>query len=384
MIKEKCINSKKVVGYLALICLAIIMRLLLFYQVLGDYRVFLSEWWEIIKANGGILALKDQIGDYSPPYIFLLSIGTYFTNNSLFYIKILSCVLDFVLAFFVYLYVKKFINVKKATIAFFLVVFSAGVIINSAACAQCDVIYTLFVIMFVYFICSDKKRIGLICYGIALSFKLQAIFVAPIFLYLLLTKKIKVYDLIYCIFGFLVFNIPSLILGRNLFEIIYVYVFQSSEWPGIVRSAPNFYALFNLHYVEVGTSVKIILTACVILLTVLIVLGRRKKLTFDNNEFLIKVTILSLLVPFFLPGMMDRYFYLANIFVILVMFLFKYNKRKMSYMYAISCLSYSIPVFVISYLGSGYVGFNFSLLVSTIGNMFIICAVLRDSLTELS
>ena len=253
------------------IVFSIIVRIIYFPIQLGDYRFFLKEWWDFIEQNGKMLALKNQIGDYSPPYIFLLSIGTYLTENSLVYIKLVSCILDFVLAFCVYFFVKKSFSKEKALCAFFMVLFVPGIIVNSSLCAQCDVIYTLFIVLFIYFLCVNKNWIGLLCYGIALSFKLQAIFIAPIFLYLLITKKIKFYELIYCIFGFIIFNIPSLILGRSLGDILSIYLFQTSEWPGIVRSAPNFYALFFLHYFPVSNIIKLSLIVFVIVLSILIV-----------------------------------------------------------------------------------------------------------------
>jgi len=369
-------TSFQIIG---IIFLAIILRLFLFPIKLNDYIVFLAKWWETIQNNGGILALKNQIGDYTPPYIFLLSLGTYLTKNSLMYIKLLSCILDFALAFFLYFLVKKH-SKRKAILAFSLVLFSPAVFINSSLCAQCDVIFTLFIIIFTYFICSDKKRLALVCYGIALSFKLQAIFVAPIFLYLLLTRKIKIYDLIYCCIGFIIFNIPSLLLGRNILEIIAIYLFQTTEYPGITRSAPNLYSLFNLHYVEIAPWIKYSLTILTIALSVLIVIHKKKKQQkYTNNDFVIKMTLLSLLVPFFLPGMMDRYFYLANIFVILILSLFNYNDKKVFLLSGISFLAYSLPTIAIQCIGFGDLH-QILLYVATIGNIYIIYSTLKTAL----
>ena len=105
--------NKKIIKFIGISILAILIRLSLFKIPLSDYINFLSKWYETIQNSGGILALKHQIGDYTPPYILLLSLGTYITKNSLFYIKLLSCICDFILAFFVYLLVKNQFSKEK-------------------------------------------------------------------------------------------------------------------------------------------------------------------------------------------------------------------------------------------------------------------------------
>jgi len=185
--------------------------------------------------------------------------------------------------------------------------------------------------------------------------------------------------------------ITPIVAGVNNKEVMYSYVekailswnqhlktnniavqFQTTEYPGITRSAPNLYSLFNLHYVEIAPWIKYSLTILTIALSVLIVIHKKKKQQkYTNNDFVIKMTLLSLLVPFFLPGMMDRYFYLANIFVILILSLFNYNDKKVFLLSGISFLAYSLPTIAIQCIGFGDLH-QILLYVATIGNIYII------------
>jgi len=193
----------------------------------------------------------------------------------------------------------------------------------------------------------------------------------------LLSKKIKIYDLLYCVLGFIIFNIPALILGRNIFEIIEVYLLQTSEYEGITRSAPNFYSLFNLHYVPIASWIKYALVLITIILSVFIVTYGNKKYVYNNNEFIIKMTFLSLLVPFFLPGMMDRYFYLGNIFFILLLFLFNYTESSFVSLIYASFIAYSLPTLAIQAMN--LIKLHAPILfITTLGNMYIIYNILKN------
>lgn len=99
------------------------------------------------------------------------------------------------MAVYASLIVKHF-KVNKYIKGFIYTLILPGVIINSAVLGQCDSIYTAFVLMFIYYILKNKNKLALFLLGLALSFKLQSIFVAPVLLYLIITKKIRLLDII--------------------------------------------------------------------------------------------------------------------------------------------------------------------------------------------
>ena len=171
----------------------------------GDYNAFVSRWFDTIKANGGFSALKNAMGDYTQPYLYLLTIGTYTNINTLFYVKMLSFVFEIMAAFFIMKIVNiKYKNEKLVYLSFGLLLFIPTVIFNGSVWAQCDIIFTSFVIGSIYYILCEKPITSIIFYGIALSFKLQAIFLLPLFGILLFKNRIKIYHLLLiplCLFG---------------------------------------------------------------------------------------------------------------------------------------------------------------------------------------
>jgi hypothetical protein len=59
------------------ILLAIALRLSLFDFTSADYHRFLSPWYDFIVNNGGFSALKYDFSNYTPPYLYLLTLAGY-------------------------------------------------------------------------------------------------------------------------------------------------------------------------------------------------------------------------------------------------------------------------------------------------------------------
>ncbi|HEY8804854.1 MAG TPA: hypothetical protein VIM42_07075, partial [Clostridium sp.] len=188
---------KKFLILVAIIWLALIVRIHGLPFTSQDYNAFLSRWFDNIKTNGGFSSLKNSMGDYTQPYLYLLTLGTYTSINKLFYIKMLSFVFEIMAAFFIMKIVNmKYKDEKLGYLSFGILLLIPTVILNGSVWAQCDIIYTSFVIGSIYYILREKPIISIILYGIALSFKLQAIFILPLFAILLFKNKIKIYHLL--------------------------------------------------------------------------------------------------------------------------------------------------------------------------------------------
>src|SRR2546423_1363771 len=78
--------------------IALILRIRLFMLNSIDYDWFLSPWYDYIRDHGGFRALKDDFSNYTPPYLYLLTIATYLPIPKMYAIKWVSVIFDFVLA----------------------------------------------------------------------------------------------------------------------------------------------------------------------------------------------------------------------------------------------------------------------------------------------
>lgn len=376
---------------------AIILLMLVYIRIIPlgiqgpDYVQCLSNWYEQITQNGKIDSLGMQIGNYTPPYIYLLTLGTYITSNSLIWIKFISCLFDFILAFTVYKIAKHY-NVNIASRIFYITLLLPGVILNSAVLGQCDSIYTTFVMLFFYSILKNRNKLALTFLGVALSFKLQAIFIIPILIYLILTKKIKWNEIIFVAIGFVVMMVPAMVYGKGLIEIVKIYTTQTSTYPEIVRSAPNIYSALGLNYMPINILVKYGLSLIGVVLSIYISIKDVKNSSYSDKDMLIKTMLLSLIVPFVLPGMMDRYFYMANIFILMVYYIIEWKntdilsnskqKNEFKRIVILASIAYVIPVFTINFIRlSDYImalGDTIGVsLISAILNTYIIYFVTR-------
>jgi Gpi18-like mannosyltransferase len=66
------------------------------------------------------------------------------------------------------------------------VLFTPTVILNSSFWGQADAIHTTFLLACLYFLVTRREIPAFIAFGVAVAFKLQAIFLAPLLLILLL------------------------------------------------------------------------------------------------------------------------------------------------------------------------------------------------------
>ena len=176
---------------LAVTAIAFLARFGLFSYVSGDYTSFLSNWFDTLKNAGGLAGIGMNIGDYTPPYLYILALLTYLPVEALFSIKLVSCIFDFLLA----LYAAKTVfhltqSRAKTLLAYTLALLCPTVVLNGSAWAQCDSIFTFFLLLSFYSALKSRPWRVCIFFGIAFAFKLQAIFFAPLLLLLCIKNRL--------------------------------------------------------------------------------------------------------------------------------------------------------------------------------------------------
>ena len=335
-------------GILCLIfLLAITVRLSLYKIQSNDYNTYLLPWYNYIKAHGGFAALKDNFSDYNPPYLYLLAFATYLPVDPLIAVKSISVVFDLVLALFTYLILRLKYQQSSKThsvpqslliinsgavrepnafvpiLGAIVILFTPTVFINSAAWGECDAIYTAWCLASLYCLLSKRPAWACVFFGLAISFKLQAIFFLPVLLVLFLTRKLPVRYLILIPVVFLVLLVPARLEGRDIWNLLNIYVEQTKEfggWPLAIDGVPTFYQWIPTqdsgNWMQMG---EILATAIVALISFLVVRCRRP----ITPEIILKLALIfAMAIPFFLPKMHERYFYLADVVSIVYAFYF--------------------------------------------------------------
>ena len=300
---------------------AMLVRMLLFPFESGDYHQFLRGWYEALKNNGGFAAVGMNIGDYMPTYLYFLAIFTYFPVSDLAAIKIISSVADIVLA----VYVMKIVNLKYenktyGVLAYAGILFLPSVILNSAVWGQCDSIFTAALVACVYYFMQNKENRAVTAFAIAFIFKLQAVFLAPLLLLLLLKRKVKLSTFLIVPLVYFVSILPAVMMGRSLTGLLTVYFSQAGQYKMIAMFLPNLYTWLPENTPSYISSAAVILAGGLVLISLFYFY--RKKFTITNEVLVTLALFFALFVPFILPHMHERYYFLADILSVIFAFYF--------------------------------------------------------------
>ena len=114
---------------------ALLVRLHMFDQVSADYASFLERWVDTFR-EGGFGMIREEIGDYNLPYLYILALIAKSPISDLYLIKLVSVAFDFALALMMMETVHRFID-ERASLPVFLVVLALPTVWwNSAYWAQ--------------------------------------------------------------------------------------------------------------------------------------------------------------------------------------------------------------------------------------------------------
>jgi len=345
--------SRQTAVLAVLVVVALVLRWSLFDVVSGDYRSFLSNWYAHLASSGGFAGLADEFSNYNTPYLALLAALTYLPIDPLVAIKTISVLFDLVLAFFAYRIVRV-VRPESAwlpTILTGVVLFLPTVVMNGSAWAQCDSIYGSMILASLYFLITGRPWMATLCFGIALAFKLQAVFFLPVLVLVLILNGLKLRTLLAAPVAFFAMLMPALIAGRSLLSQLAVYPAQISGGSGTDRhglgdparaalrahaaggpggspsgggvgtghaftyNAPTPYAWLSSDAGDFWKYAGLALAAVVALTFGIWLLRRRRPLS--AGEVLLVAAASTMVIPWLLPEMHERYFYLAEVALVL-------------------------------------------------------------------
>lgn len=314
-----CKKTNMRIIFMILLGLAIYVRMSMFKYVSGDYTDYLKVWIDKMRQYRGMEALSKNIGNYNPPYMYILFIISKFKLDSLYLIKYISVVFDCLIAVYIFKMVYKFKTQKSFLpfISFFVFLLLPTVILNSSMWGQCDSIYALFCLMGLYYTLNNKKYLGIILFSTAFCFKLQSIFILPIILVFIFKEEYNIKHLILFPIIFFIELLPAIFCGRPLNEIFMIYFNQADYVKFLSANSPSLYSFVdNTSSNYEALYLPSLLFAAVVML-LFICLTYFFKDAIENRKYIEICFVLTLIIPYLLPKMHERYFYLAEIFSLL-------------------------------------------------------------------
>lgn len=291
-----------------------------------DYNVFLSRWFDYLKENGGFKGLGTYVGDYNAPYMTIMAALTYIPVNSLYTIKAVSILFDFVLALSAGYLVAMLVNNNKkvyALVSYALVLFMPQVIVNSAMWGQSDSIYSSFVIMALILLLKEKYWQSFILLGLSFSFKLQFVFILPVFVILYVCEnRFSILNFLIIPIVDIVLSLPAIIAGKSVKFLVTLYFWQAAEYPALVYKFPNIYSLMSGDYIGLKF-IGIITTLMILLLLLFYFLY--KEVQWNKHKIVTLALLVLVIITYTLPGMHERYLYMGEVLSIIYYLVYRRN-----------------------------------------------------------
>ncbi|MBQ4383150.1 MAG: hypothetical protein II795_01590 [Firmicutes bacterium] len=307
---------------------AVVAKFLVAPYPTKDVTGYIFKWMREIREVGlGQFYTIDA--DYSPLYLFMVGLlsrfpmGTEITlgshtypQNWMLLLKGCYFTVDILNATAVFLIIRHLTKSRqKAAIGYIAALMLPVQFINSAIWGNSDCIYVCFLLYSLYFALRGKSCQAFLLFGFALANKLQAVFLAPFLVYLILQRKIRLTAVIYVPIAVLASFLPAYLCGAGFAEPFLFYQRQMQGYSKLTLGCANFWQLFAFRDYATG-----IISHGATIFALLMIGGffailwlRNLQPTGENllntAVFLIGVTV------FFLPHMHERYFYLLDVLV---------------------------------------------------------------------
>lgn len=309
------------VGSLLLTALALGLRLSVFDYETGDYQHFLTLWVDFFRQRGGFAALSQPVGNYNIPYLYFLALFSYFDIKDLYLIKLLSVFFDVVLAYAAMKLVRLVTkSPRRALAVFFVTLFLPTVFLNGAYWAQCDSIYVSLMLLGIYLALDDRPVLSMVCAALSFGFKLQAVFILPVYAVLWMMGKFKWKHFLVFPLSYVLLVLPAVIAGRPFADTILLYLGQTgSIGTGLNYNSPSIFAILRITENLTLAGNLGILAAFVFMFAVLGLCFFRRRLL-DSRAVISAALLLSAAIPFFLPHMHERYFFGADVLSLVLAF----------------------------------------------------------------
>ncbi|WP_344650952.1 hypothetical protein [Cryptosporangium japonicum] len=298
-----------------LVGLAVVIRYACRSYWTTDLDVF-GEWYDQLQREG----LKAPVGNYNAPFLYLLEIASWFPGATLMKIKLIFVVFDVVLVYYVYRTVAlTWTGWRIPATAALVAAFMPTVVLNASMYGQCDSIWGAFCVAALYYVLKGNDWAAVAMAATAWAFKPQAVFIFPVFLLAVLAGRVRwravlVFPLVY-----LAWDVPALIAGRDAVELLTIYSNQLDDPSALRRGGPTVYqflhvnvalgVLRNLGYLFAAT---LTLGVCYVLIST--------RATLDRTRWLTAGAFFAIAIPWLLPGMHERYFFLADVLTLILAF----------------------------------------------------------------
>lgn len=281
-----------------------------------DFTFYVEKWHETLRVTGR-RAFQTRFADYNPPYLYLLWLGARLGLPALVTVKLIAGLFDVILCLGVYRVISWLRGANWGALAAVTVALVPTVWLNSGVWGQMDSTYTGFVVLALSAVLRGRQRWAWLLLGVGVAFKVQAIFFLPFLgVAWLMSRRRDWFAPLFLLLGPLLSGVPALLSGMPLRLFLSTYAEQAASVT-FLSSAPNLLQVFqpgneptNLDWAGLllGSAVIVLVGAAILL----------RRAWHRPERVLAAAAALTMLAPFLLPHMRERYYFASEILVILL------------------------------------------------------------------
>lgn len=281
----------------------------------GDFPLFLQGWMDAIRERG-LASISGEFSEYTPPYIYLLNLASLVEPaiGTIAAVKLVNVPFVIALAVGIGAIVADLSGDRdRGMIAAGLMVVVPSLMVNAFAHGQADAIYGAFMVWFVLFAMRSQPLAAAVMFGLAFAFKQQTLFLAPVLVYLILSRQMRLWHLLIIPATYVAAMVPAALAGRPWAELFAIYLGQSQLMRELSMNAPNpwWFARVVVDY-DTGVWIGLALGAAAAIAMILWSL----RLEMGGATTLLLATLCAVVLPFVLPKMNPRYFFVAEMLAI--------------------------------------------------------------------
>ena len=290
--------------------LTLYLHSLLWWTEPRDMGLFLRPWFDHIVRYGPVEAFAHPFSNYTPAYLYLLALLSplHGSLEAMYLIKLLSVAGTA----FAALAVADLISATGGRPRYALLLFvTPSVVINAALLAQCDALWAGACIFAVSAQIRGHTTRSLLWCGIAVAFKAQAAFIAPLIAGALIGRRTPLWQWTIPAFVFAAIMLPAWLAGWPALDLLMVYPRQAGWVPFAGRLA-NPWIVATVFTPETAKSLYWI-GYCSAAAAGIVVASLTSTSVRNAKALALLALLSSLALPFFFPKMIERYFFLADL-----------------------------------------------------------------------
>jgi Gpi18-like mannosyltransferase len=287
-----------------------------------DHFKFLLPWLRAITNSDGMSAFATDFSNYTGGYIIVLAGFAAFegTLSELAIIKVTAVLGTGLSALGVAFCLRAAgWQTHAAVNGGLLFALLPAVMLNGIGWGQADAFYTAFVLYSMAALISGRPVMAALWFCVAISIKLQAILFAPFLIGALLrSPRAILIGVLALVPIYLLVNTIYLISGRPLSEVLMIYADQAQTFRRMSMNAGNLWYLLDGYAPQVvAAHYRGLVLAGVGLaaLASLALIWRTHRSKYENLDLLSLAATTTLVLPFILPKMHERFFFMGEALV---------------------------------------------------------------------